>query len=90
MSAIFAVAAAASVAFSDYPGVLSRNQPIEATIDKGLVVEIIVRCGGRSAGILTYSKVDRLFCDSALRCHSRLAAARRATCDGGDAPPRLK
>lgn len=73
--------AVAAVSFSDYPGALSRKSPVEAVIDRGLVVEIVVRCGA-GAGILTYSKADRRFCDSSLRCHSGLKAAREATCAG--------
>ncbi len=78
---ILAAAAATTVTYSDYPGALSRRSPVEAMVDKGLIVELVVRCGDR-AGILTYSKVDRRFCDASLRCHARLGEARAATCNG--------
>ena len=81
MSPIIAVAAAASLAYTDYPGALSRSSPVEAAIDRGTVVEMIVRCGD-GAGIMRFSKVERLFCDPKLRCHAKFAAAHRATCAG--------
>lgn len=82
MSAFIAAAAAATMAYADYPGALSRTSPVEAAIDRGAVVEMIVRCGQRS-GILRFSKIERLFCDPRSRCHTRFAAAHRATCAGG-------
>lgn len=81
MLSMVAAVAAASV-FSDYPGVRNANTAIEAIIDKGLVVEMIVRCD-HNTGIVTYSRADRRYCDSRLRCHASLRAARRATCLGG-------
>lgn len=80
MFSVFAVAATLA-AYSDYPGALSRQSSVEAYTDKGLTVELVVRCRP-GTGVLTYSKADQTFCDSRLRCHSSLRAARRATCAG--------
>ncbi|HMQ57931.1 MAG TPA: hypothetical protein PKE65_05240 [Rhizobiaceae bacterium] len=68
-----------------YPGFVHPGAQIEATIDKGLILEIIVRCGrdgrGRpSPGIMSYSKVERLYCSSKNRCFNAPEAAYRDTC----------
>ncbi len=81
MNSLLIATATAAVAFSDFPGALSNRSTVEAAIDRGLIVELVVRCGSH-AGMLTYSKVEKRFCDPALRCHARLADARRATCAG--------
>lgn len=81
MNGILTAAAALAVAFADYPGALSRNAPIEAAIDRGLIVELVVRCGNQ-VGMLTFSKVEKQFCDPAMLCHRRFADARNATCRG--------
>ncbi|MDD9909500.1 MAG: hypothetical protein OXR62_07385 [Ahrensia sp.] len=71
--------------FSLYPGFQNRDGIIEMTTDKGLVVEIVVRCnrnedGQVRAGVMTYSKVERLFCSSKNRCGRDGDRALRDTC----------
>ncbi|MEM7300413.1 MAG: hypothetical protein AAF468_04955 [Pseudomonadota bacterium] len=78
--------AAATSNFSAYPGFNNPNAMVEMTTDKGLVVEIVLRCGitdlGKiSPGIMTYSKVERLFCSSKHKCFDTAEQAAIHTCN---------
>ena len=70
--------------FRLYPGFVNRDAVVEMTTDKGLIVEIVLRCrrtsSGVVAGIVTYSKVEGLFCSSRMRCTRSAAKAARETC----------
>ena len=73
--------------FRTYPGFLDPYAKVEAVHDKGLMMELIVRCsvkadGTISPGIMSYSKVERLFCSSRHRCFSDPVRAARDTCGG--------
>ena len=67
--------------FTAYPGFghkgtptprkAERDQRVEATIDKGPIVEMIVRCGAGTA-IISYSKVEHLFCGPKHDCNRQL------------------
>lgn len=79
---MFSVAAATwtmVAVFSDYPGFLKRHTQVEAYTDRGAIVEMIVRCPG-GTGILSYSKVERLYCSSKHNCSSTLQSAVEDTC----------
>ena len=88
LAAALAAITATSVSaanFSLYPGFRDRNAVVEMTTDKGLIVEIVVRCrrkanGQVSPGILTYSKVERLYCSSKNRCTRDADRAFKDTC----------
>ena len=61
-----AYALAVASGFTFYPAYGDRSAPpvyprLEAAIDKGPIYELIISCGNGSA-ILSYSKVERLFC----------------------------
>ena len=49
--------------FNLYPGFTDRDGFVEMTSDKGLIIEIVLRCSREGnkvrAGIMTYSKVER-------------------------------
>ncbi len=80
-SATFASAAD----FRQYPGFNNKDSFIEMTHDMGLIVEITLRCGKRAngkvkAGIMTYSKVERLYCSSRNRCYRDALKAADQTC----------
>ena len=86
---VLAVTAGLSAAqagdFRLYPGFTDRNATVEMTSDKGLIVEITLRCsrnaqGQVSAGIMTYSKLEGLFCDPNLRCTRDPLLAFERTC----------
>lgn len=72
-------ALALAAIFTDYPAFLRRGEPIEAIIDRGPINELVVRCS-KGTGILTYSKLEHLYCASTLACFDTFEAARRATC----------
>ncbi|MGE3915242.1 MAG: hypothetical protein AB7F78_06030 [Hyphomicrobiaceae bacterium] len=52
---------------------------VEALIDKGPIVELVVACP-RGTAILSYSKVEGLFCGPAKGCGKSLAPVARAAC----------
>ena len=77
----------AHAGFRAYPGFLDPYAKVEMVHDKGLMMEIVVRCrrkanGAISPGILSYSKVERLFCSSKGRCTTSAQRAARDTCGG--------
>ncbi len=73
-------AAVTSSSFTSYPGFNNPEAVIEMTTDKGLILEITLRCsrkanGQISPGIMSYSKVERLYCSSRNNCYT---SARKA------------
>lgn len=70
--------------FNLYPGFNDRDAFVEMTSDKGLIVEIVVRCSREGnkvkAGIMTFSKVDKMFCSSKMRCTKDAVKAADETC----------
>ena len=74
-----AVALAFAAIFSDYPAFLKSAGVVEAYTDLGPIVEMIVRCP-EGTGILSYSKIDKLFCSSKHACFPKLTPAVADTC----------
>lgn len=70
--------------FSLYPGFQDKNSFVEMTTDKGLVIEIVLRCDRENGkvipGIMTYSKVEKLFCSSKMMCTKDADLAADDTC----------
>jgi len=71
--------------FSLYPGFQDRNALVEMTTDKGLIIEVVLRCERNSkgkvrAGIMSYSKIERLYCSSKNRCFRAAEDAFDDTC----------
>ena len=69
-------------AFGDRPPVVPRAGAaprIEATIDKGPILEMHVRCR-RGAAIISYSKVERVYCSPQGRCAGNLGRVLAASC----------
>ena len=62
--------------FTYYP---KENAVVEAATDKGLMVELIVRCPA-GVGIVTYSKVERLYCGPDHQCVGSLSNAVNRLC----------
>ena len=83
-TATLATSAAQASNFNLYPGFTNRDGFVEMTSDKGLIVEIVLRCSRKGnkvkAGIMTYSKVDRMFCSSKMRCTRDAVKAADDTC----------
>ena len=53
------------------PRKVERNPQIEATTDRGPIVELIVRCQNGTA-IISYSKIERLYCSPKAVCTKQL------------------
>ena len=70
--------AANSTPFIEYPAFLLDRPLIEAVTDKGPILEMIVRCKTGTA-IISYSKIERVYCGPKLTCaRDGNAVARRA------------
>ncbi len=74
------VAAAVSGNFTLYPGFLEPFRNVEAIVDRGLILEVVIRCDATATGILSFSKPERLYCSSKNRCYRELAPAMADTC----------
>jgi hypothetical protein len=70
-------------AFGDRSGVqppAAQSQPrIEATTDRGPIVEMIVRCP-KGTAIISYSKLERLFCSPKQACNRNLGTVVARAC----------
>ena len=53
---------------------------VEMAHDKGLTVELTLRCGATSFGIVVFSKVERTYCTPTHRCGPTLSGAIREVC----------
>ncbi len=73
------VVSAVSATFSVYPGFVKPKSQVEMVRDLGLVLEVTVKCP-LGTGILTFSKVEKVFCAPDLVCYRDLQAAIRKTC----------
>ena len=73
------VVSAVSATFSIYPGFVEPKSPLEMVRDLGPVLEITVKCP-LGTGILSYSKIERLFCSPDLTCYGDINQAIRKTC----------
>ena len=80
--ALLATGATGASGLTDYPAFIQPNARVEAVIDRGHIQELIVKCGAGTA-ILSYSKVERLYCDPHLRCHPNLGVVVKRTCGKG-------
>lgn len=91
MQTVMLVAIAAA-GFTTYPGFGDRvaTQPpvpghvaarlgIEAIVDRGPIVEMIVRCRAGSA-IISYSKVDKVYCSPKMVCGATLEKTISTAC----------
>lgn len=65
--------------FTAYQAFVHPGATVETLIDKGLVVEMIVRCPD-GAGIITFSKVERRYCTPDFTCHAAIKPAIRHLC----------
>jgi hypothetical protein len=79
MLKVAAVGFALVAIYSDYPAFLKRAGVIEAYTDRGPIVELIVRCPA-GTGIMSYSKIERVYCSSKHMCTEKLQPALDDTC----------
>ena len=61
------------------PRAVEAAPRVEATTDRGPILEIIVRCPQGTA-ILTYSKVERMFCSPKHVCGTSMPAIVAKSC----------
>lgn len=61
------------------PRAAESNPRIEMTTDKGPIVEMLVRCP-RGVSIISYSKIERVYCTPKLDCRRDLAAVVAKSC----------
>jgi hypothetical protein len=73
------LAATVAAGFSNYPSFVEPNQRIEALIDKGPIIEAIVRCE-TGTGIIAISKYEGFFCTADFTCFKTLKPAIARTC----------
>ena len=78
MSGFVFVAAVAST-FTLYPGASDGGSPIEAITDRGVLVELIVRCPAGTA-IISYSKGDHRYCTPKFWCDESFDVVYERTC----------
>lgn len=76
---------AASSGLTTNPGSNQTANIIEIALDRGLILEIIVRCrrkrdGQTSIGIITYSRTEHLYCSSNNNCYPNPKKAVAETC----------
>ncbi len=67
--------------FSVYPsfGGHPAGSGVEVIVDRGPISELVINCRPGSA-IISYSKVERVFCTPSQGCHGTLGAAIEAVC----------
>lgn len=80
------IVAASTGNFISYPGFDRPENIIEMTTDKGLILEIVLRCGRKSngqisSGVMSYSKIERLYCSSRNNCYTSAKKAVAETCN---------
>lgn len=81
MFKVAALVLALGTSYSDYPAFVRPGIVVEMFTDKGVVIELVVRCPD-GTGILTYSKAEALFCSSKHQCFRGLSLAVDDTCGG--------
>ncbi len=74
-----AVAAVTNGIITLYSGPNAPDPRIEAATDRGPIIEYIVRCP-KGTAIISYSKMERLFCDPQLRCEAGKEPVMRRAC----------
>jgi hypothetical protein len=78
--------ATVSTGFVEYPGINARpaldvgRAKVEAVTDLGPIQELIVKCAGNGTAIVSYSKIDKVFCGSRNQCDTSLPAMVRKVC----------
>ena len=79
MLKLAAVGLALTAIYSDYPAFLKRAGVIEAYTDRGPIVEMIIKCPV-GTGIMSFSKIEGLYCSSKWKCTPKLQEAVANTC----------
>ncbi len=72
--------ATAATSFTYYPEFVDTKARVEAVKDLGPVLEVIVKCRKGSA-IMSFSKMERVFCASDWKCYRDLDTAMAKSCN---------
>lgn len=65
--------------FTTHPGTVRVNRGVEAVVDRGVIVEMIVRCQTGIA-IISFSKIERRYCTPQFECFTNLDVTIRRSC----------
>jgi len=65
--------------FTIYPGFLNPEARVQVATDKGPVVELVIACKP-GEGIMSFSKVEKLFCVPDSSCYRNFNTAYRKLC----------
>lgn len=65
--------------FTTHPGAVRVNRGVEAVVDRGVIVEMIVRCQTGIA-IISFSKIERRYCTPQFECFTNLDVTIRRSC----------
>lgn len=65
--------------FTLYSGDNIGDSRIEAMTDRGPILELIVRCA-EGAAVISYSKLEKLYCTPKWTCDQSFEAVLRRTC----------
>ena len=76
---LWLVVAAAAGSYVEYPAFLHPGARIQAVLDRGPIYELIIKCP-EGTGILSYSKVEHLYCTPVRGCTANLKTAITRTC----------
>ena len=73
------LAAAVSTNFTVYPGFVDPKAQIEAVTDLGPVLEVVLKCQ-RGTAIMSYSKVEGVYCTPKWVCYDDMKQAIARSC----------
>lgn len=79
MSTTFVAAAVLAGHFTHYAPPSNALPRVEAVTDRGPMLELIVRCPSGTA-IMSYSKLERVYCGPKAGCVTERTAAMRRAC----------
>lgn len=69
-----------AISFIYYPEFVAPNSRIEAVTDLGPVLEVVVKCKNGTA-IISFSKVERIFCTPKWKCFADMSTAVSKSCN---------
>jgi hypothetical protein len=77
--------ATSTVPYVEYPSLNARptvndRARVEAVTDLGPVQELIVKCPAAGTAIISYSKIDKMFCGAGNQCSVSLPIMVRKVC----------
>ena len=74
------LAAIAATSFTYYPQFVQPDSKITTVTDLGPVLEVVVKCH-RGSAIMSYSKIERVFCTPDWVCYRDMQTAASKACN---------